>query len=170
MDHAPAHKDKHPDVVSVTCLGLPATTALAERLAALLHPGDVVLLEGTLAAGKTTFVAQASRSLGVTGQPASPTYVISHVYDAPEFEVYHIDAYRLADAEEFEQLGLDEFFPDAITFIEWGDRVAEAFDQYLKIDIALDPNNDDGRQFRFTGVGGKWASRIAVLAESEGAV
>lgn len=153
------------------CGSLAATKLLAEQLAAELRRGDVVLLDGDLAAGKTSFVSMVCTALGSFDQPSSPTYVISNVYLCPMFEIFHIDAYRLNGAEEFVELGLDEFFMDSVTFVEWGDRVRTAFDSYVRIEIDFDANGPDSRVYRFSIVGTRWSKFIAELwANSKGSV
>jgi tRNA threonylcarbamoyladenosine biosynthesis protein TsaE len=83
------------------------TEALGARLAAKLQPGDVVLIEGELGAGKTTFVRGACRALGVTGTVTSPTFTIGQRYPAPT-PVSHIDLYRVASlADEDPDLLVD---------------------------------------------------------------
>src|SRR5947209_14122717 len=96
------------------------TEALAAELAAEWAPGDVVLVEGDLGAGKTTFVRGASRALGVTGVVSSPTFTIGQRYAAP-VPVSHLDLYRLADldGEEDPELLADYLGPDTIAFVEW---------------------------------------------------
>lgn len=101
------------------------TEALGAQLAALLEPGDVVLLKGDLGTGKTTFVRGAARALGISDPISSPTFSIGHRYagersaGAP-VAVAHVDLYRVPDpsAEEPELLG--EYLDGAhIGFVEW---------------------------------------------------
>ncbi len=88
-------------------------------MAAELSPGDVVLIEGELGAGKTTLVRGACRALGVSGPVTSPTFTIGQRYQAP-VPVAHIDLYRVADlAEEDPDLLADYLRPDTIAFVEW---------------------------------------------------
>ena len=96
-----------------------ATEALGAELAQRLRPGQVVLVEGDLGAGKTTFVRGACRALGVTGPVRSPTFSIGHRYPAP-VPVAHIDLFRIGDLrrEDPDLLG-DYLGPDTIAFIEW---------------------------------------------------
>src|SRR5580658_9673387 len=95
------------------------TEALAAELAATLTPGDVVLVEGELGAGKTTFVRGACRALGVTAPVTSPTFTIGQRYPGP-VPVSHLDLFRLLDLEA-EDPGLlaDYLEPGAIGFVEW---------------------------------------------------
>lgn len=95
------------------------TEALGADLAPSLRPGDVVLIEGELGAGKTTFVRGAARALGVTGPVTSPTFTIGQRYQAP-VTVAHLDLYRIgALADEEPELLADYLGPDAIGFVEW---------------------------------------------------
>ena len=95
------------------------TEALAAELAAGLSPGDVVLVEGELGAGKTTFVRGACRALGVDGVVTSPTFTIGQRYPGP-VPVSHLDLYRVSDlGEEDPDLLEDYVGPDRIAFVEW---------------------------------------------------
>ncbi|MGO9902539.1 MAG: tRNA (adenosine(37)-N6)-threonylcarbamoyltransferase complex ATPase subunit type 1 TsaE [Solirubrobacteraceae bacterium] len=101
------------------------TETLAAELAATLSAGDVVLLEGELGAGKTTFVRGACRALGVRTLVTSPTFTIGQLYPAP-VTVAHVDLYRLADLDrEDPDLLADYLRADTISFVEWPD-VGEA--------------------------------------------
>ncbi|HWD74511.1 MAG TPA: tRNA (adenosine(37)-N6)-threonylcarbamoyltransferase complex ATPase subunit type 1 TsaE [Solirubrobacteraceae bacterium] len=98
------------------------TEALGGRLASELRPGDVVLVEGELGAGKTTFVRGACRTLGVTGPVTSPTFTIGqrHPATGSVSVVAHLDLYRLSSlADEDPDLLADYLGPDTITFVEW---------------------------------------------------
>jgi tRNA threonylcarbamoyladenosine biosynthesis protein TsaE len=95
------------------------TEALGAQLASSLEPGDVVLVEGELGAGKTTFVRGACRALGVTAPVTSPTFTIGQRYRAP-VPVSHLDLYRLADlGDEDPGLLADYLGEDTIAFVEW---------------------------------------------------
>ncbi len=95
------------------------TEELAAELAASLASGDVVLVEGELGAGKTTFVRGACRALGVEGVVTSPTFTIGQRY-AGAVPVSHLDLYRVADlGDEDPDLLADYIGPDRIAFVEW---------------------------------------------------
>src|SRR6266480_4556567 len=97
------------------------TEVIGAELSERLSPGDVVLVEGDLGAGKTTFVRGASRSLGVTVPVTSPTFTIGQRYPAP-VPVAHVDLFRIADlGQEDPELLADYLGPDTITFVEWPD-------------------------------------------------
>jgi tRNA threonylcarbamoyladenosine biosynthesis protein TsaE len=95
------------------------TEAIGAELAKGLVPGDVVLLEGELGAGKTTFVRGAARALGVSATVTSPTFTIGQRYPGT-VAVAHVDLFRIADlgAEDPELLA-GYLAPDTITFVEW---------------------------------------------------
>src|SRR5436189_4987054 len=91
---------------AVSASGPEGTAAVAARLAARLRPGDVVLLTGDLAAGKTTFVQAVTRALGSTDPVTSPTFALAQFYETPVAPILHVDTYRLSDVDEYRDLGL----------------------------------------------------------------
>jgi tRNA threonylcarbamoyladenosine biosynthesis protein TsaE len=97
------------------------TEALAADLAAMLEPGDVVLVSGDLGAGKTTFVRGACRALGVEVPVTSPTFTIARRYEDGRVPVSHLDLFRLGDGlgDEEPELLDEELGPDRIAFVEW---------------------------------------------------
>ena len=152
------------------------TRAVGLRLAALLRPGDLVVLSGDLGAGKTTFTQGLGQGLGVRGAVTSPTFVISRVHpsqaDGPA--LVHVDAYRLSvsgeaqAALELDDLDLDTSLADAVTVVEWGSGVAEVLaDDRLEVEIVRAHADEAGetRTLRLNGVGPRWADvDLAVLA------
>lgn len=100
------------------------TEAAGERLARGMGVGDVLLLEGPLGAGKTTFVRGLARGLGVAGHVASPTYQLVREYRG-RIPLAHADLYRLEDpAAELPGLGVEELLDRGALVVEWGDRVS----------------------------------------------
>ncbi len=95
------------------------TEAAGAALAATLGPGDVVLVQGDLGAGKTTFVRGAARALGAEALVTSPTFTIGQRYPGPVV-VSHLDLFRLGSlADEDPDLLADYLGPDMVTFVEW---------------------------------------------------
>src|SRR5262245_58292734 len=101
-----------------------ATDRFGASLANALVPGTTLALCGTLGAGKTRLVQAIAASCDIPReQVVSPTFVLLQQYHGTQ-DINHLDAYRLRDEEEFRALGVDELFAsDAITIIEWADRV-----------------------------------------------
>ncbi|MGI1662196.1 tRNA (adenosine(37)-N6)-threonylcarbamoyltransferase complex ATPase subunit type 1 TsaE [Palleronia sp. KMU-117] len=104
-----------------------ATAALARRLAPQLRPGDVILLEGPIGAGKTHFaralISSRLESGGRAEDIPSPTYTLVQTYDDGVAEIWHADLYRLSGPDEVVELGLTEAFDTAICLVEWPDRL-----------------------------------------------
>jgi tRNA threonylcarbamoyladenosine biosynthesis protein TsaE len=116
------------------------TERLGQMLADTLPAGTVVALIGTLGAGKTRLVQAVAAALGVPRDGVtSPTFVLVNEYTGGRLPVYHIDAYRLHDEDEFQELGPEEYFDGAgLTFIEWADRVESCLPtDYLRIEIEV---------------------------------
>jgi tRNA threonylcarbamoyladenosine biosynthesis protein TsaE len=104
------------------------TTRLGLILGKLLAPSDVVCLAGDLGAGKTALTRGIAEGLGCQSAVASPTFTLlmEHPASPSGITLYHFDVYRLADAEAFLTLGLDEYFDrGGVCVIEWGDRIAD---------------------------------------------
>ena len=123
------------------------TKRLGQLLAEVLPPGTVVALSGILGAGKTRFVQAIAVALGAApDRVVSPTFTLCHEY-AGCYPLYHLDLYRIADEDEFQELGLEEYFEsDGITFIEWADR----FPQQLPptcLEIQIELLDETGRRF-----------------------
>lgn len=110
------------------------TMNLGERLASLLNPGDLVLLDGDLGAGKTTFTKGLANGLGIKRPIKSPTFTIIREYKEGRIPLYHMDIYRLENGGA-EELGLDEYFnSDGINVIEWSKFIDDLLpDNYLRI-------------------------------------
>ncbi|MFF3427400.1 tRNA (adenosine(37)-N6)-threonylcarbamoyltransferase complex ATPase subunit type 1 TsaE [Streptomyces sp. NPDC002602] len=152
---------------------------LGRRVAALLRPGDLVLLTGELGAGKTTLTRGLGEGLGVRGAVTSPTFVIARVHPSlvggPA--LVHVDAYRLGGGlDEMEDLDLDVSLPESVVVVEWGDgKVEELSDDRLHVVIARAVGHeevlDDVRQVTVRGIGSRWADAgLAGLAEVTGRV
>ena len=111
------------------------TEKLGTALADVLPSGTVVALIGTLGAGKTRLVQAFAAAHGVPRDAAtSPTFVLVNEYQG-RLPIYHFDAYRLRDDDEFIELGPEEYFESSgVTFVEWADRVERCLPRdYLEI-------------------------------------
>ncbi|GAA1954315.1 tRNA (adenosine(37)-N6)-threonylcarbamoyltransferase complex ATPase subunit type 1 TsaE [Kitasatospora viridis] len=153
-------------------------TALGRQLAALLRPGDLVLLSGELGAGKTTLTRGLGEGLGVRGAVTSPTFVIARVHPSlvggPA--LVHVDAYRLGGGlDEMEDLDLDVSLPESVVVVEWGEgKVEDLAESRLEVRIeralggdgrldADDPDADP-RRVVVTGLGARWAGDAGLAA------
>ncbi len=154
-----------------------AMAALGARVARQLRAGDVVLLTGELGAGKTTFTRGLGAALGVRGTVTSPTFVLARTHPRDDgAPLVHVDAYRLSDAAELDDLDID--FDGSIVVVEWGAGLIEHLvDAWLSIAIerptgggasavdasVTDPETDpddapiEPRTVTVTGVGERWA-------------
>ena len=129
-----------------------ATLSLGAKIAkqffqpgSTLDKGGVVLLNGDLGAGKTTFVRGVLNALGYHGAVKSPTYTLVEPYQLGDKEIYHFDLYRLGDPEELEYVGgRDYFHENALCLIEWPEK-ASGFLPKEDVSITLSYKNE-GRQ------------------------
>lgn len=135
------------------------TREVAARLGATLAPGAVVALRGELGAGKTTFVQGLAAGLGVPEKlrATSPTYVLLHLYEGGRLPLYHLDAYRLADAREAEGAGLGEILEEVargrgVCAVEWPDRIQALLPPgTVWVDLSHSSSNENLRTLRFRG-------------------
>lgn len=152
------------DSFRVTAESPSRTARVAAAVARHLHAGDVVLLHGALAAGKTTFVTAAAAALGSPEQVTSPTFMLAQFYAGGRVPVLHLDTYRLADVAEFRDLGLEEQLAESVTFVEWGGLVEGELPERLA--ITLDLAGADARDITITAHGARWAG-VPGLIETE---
>jgi len=130
---------------------------LGEKIGKILKPGDVVVLTGELAAGKTVLTQGIASAFGIENV-TSPTFVISRIQKGvPNF--IHIDAYRLLDSgvNSFTDLDFESYLSNSVFVIEWGATfVTSLTDQYLNIKI-FQGDNENARNIEINGVGQRWA-------------
>ncbi|MET0964751.1 MAG: tRNA (adenosine(37)-N6)-threonylcarbamoyltransferase complex ATPase subunit type 1 TsaE [Nakamurella sp.] len=158
------------------------TLAFGHRLGAVLTAGDLVILSGSLGAGKTTLTKGIAAGMAVTGRVTSPTFVIARVHrpaaDSPSMAprgssaaavpgpgvpLVHVDAYRLAGSVELDDLDLDTDLSAAAMVVEWGEGVADQLsDQRLIIKLTRWPQ--DTRTAELIGIGASWNDRVRELA------
>ena len=135
------------------------THALGRRVGALLRAGDVVVLDGELGTGKTVFAKGIAIALGISEPVVSPTFTVVREYDAPT-PLVHVDVYRLDHLQELHDLGFDDLVgSDAVTVVEWGDRVSALLPaDRLDVHLALGAG-DDERSVSLEAAGISWAGR-----------
>jgi tRNA threonylcarbamoyladenosine biosynthesis protein TsaE len=125
------------------------TEEIAASLARDLSGGECIALSGDLGAGKTCFVRGLVAGLG--GEPrgvSSPTFVLLNIYSTPRLTVFHLDAYRIHGAEDFEAIGFPELLEQGgLVVVEWPDRVRDLL-PHPRIDIAIDAEGELRRRIR----------------------
>jgi len=140
-----------------------ATARLAEALALRLRPGDVLLLEGPLGAGKTSFARALIRALT---QPdldvPSPTFTLVQTYETPLGALWHVDLYRIEQPRDIDELGLDDILGSGLALIEWPERFG-AHPPAGALTIRLTPEPDGSRLARVEGAGA-WKPRLDGLS------
>ena len=143
--------------------------ALGADVAAVLVAGDVVCLDGPLGAGKTTLTQGIGVALSVRGAVTSPTFVIARLHPGPGPALVHVDAYRLADSVEVEDLGLDADLERSVTVVEWGagkvegmatDRLEIVIDRDSGSALDLEDPSGGMRSVAVHGVGPRWAGLV----------
>ncbi len=119
------------------------TQKLAQKMAEQAKCGDVILLEGNLGAGKSTFARYFIKSLcGDETNVPSPTFTIMQSYEAKNFTIWHLDLYRIKNVAELEELGLEDLFSSSVMLIEWPEIALPILPiKQLKIKLNLDENS-----------------------------
>ena len=110
-------------VLKYDCPDEKATVALAQSLADISRKGDVYALFGTLGMGKSVFARAFIKHLTQAPEVPSPTFTLVQTYDAPLFEIYHFDLYRLKNAEEIWELNMEEALNTSVCLIEWPEKM-----------------------------------------------
>ena len=142
------------------------TDRIGAALAAALPPGTTIALCGTLGAGKTRLVQAIAAACGIDREDVvSPTFVLCQRYQGDR-TIYHLDAYRLRDDDEFRELGPEEFFESGgLTIVEWADKVADCLpDERIEIDIEVTGATE--RRFTVRGIGQPCEDIVAALSIS----
>lgn len=114
------------------------TEAIAAELSLTLRGGECLALNGNLGAGKTQFVRGLVRGLGGPARSvSSPTFVLLHVYPGGRLTVFHLDAYRVAGADDFEGIGFPELLEQGgVVVVEWAERVRKLLpDRCIQVNI-----------------------------------
>lgn len=152
-------------LLSVTSASPDDTAALAVQLAAVLKPGDTLLLHGPVGAGKSHFcralIQSRLASLGRMEDVPSPSFTLVQTYDLDGVEIWHADLYRLGDMQEVVELGLEDAFSQAICLVEWAERLGNMTPEAaLRINISPGARAEE-RHLAFAGPE-HWRGRLAL--------
>jgi tRNA threonylcarbamoyladenosine biosynthesis protein TsaE len=140
-----------------------ATAALGRALGLRLRAGDTVLLHGGLGAGKTHLARALIQSLlPVPEDVPSPSFTLVQTYDGPGFEIWHADLYRLSGMGDVDELGLDQAMFEALTLIEWPDRLGAPPPGALHLALS---DAAEGRLASLTATDPAWTDRLRGLTD-----
>jgi len=137
------------------------TQKVAQKIARLFSAGDIIILHGDLGAGKTCFVKGFTKGCQSTDCVTSPTFSLAHFYKSNVVDILHIDLYRIETVDEFNDLGLTDYFDQSIVLIEWGEKFAACFEAYITISFEI--TGDNTRTITFTSNADKYDSLINIL-------
>lgn len=138
------------------------TDRLGQALGGLLRAGDVLLLQGTLGAGKTLLTQGIAKGMGISDHVTSPTFILANQYDGP-LTLYHIDLYRIEATAEAIDLGLDDYFyGEGVCVVEWPERAMSAMPlEYLH--VTLEHVDENERSLTFHPKGSRYKDLIVDL-------
>ncbi|KIC49771.1 tRNA (adenosine(37)-N6)-threonylcarbamoyltransferase complex ATPase subunit type 1 TsaE [Tateyamaria sp. ANG-S1] len=141
------------------------TARAARAIGEDLRPGDVLLLEGDVGAGKTHFARALIKSvlLQVEDVP-SPTFTLVQIYDTKHGPLWHTDLYRISSDTEIDELGLFDAFETAICLVEWPDRLGTMMPADA-LNIHIDAQGD-ARSARLSWTDTRWAERLSKVAHN----
>jgi tRNA threonylcarbamoyladenosine biosynthesis protein TsaE len=146
---------------------LATTQAVAAAVARQVRRGDMIVLAGEMGAGKTAFAQGFGQGMGVADPVTSPTFNLVHSHPVGKLTLHHADLYRLSTQHEVADLGLAELAEsDGVVLIEWGDVVANSLGDHLKVQLDIDPDDEQTRHLTISAVGRGRAARWDRLEEA----
>lgn len=140
------------------------TIKIGKGIAKNLKKGDIICLFGELGSGKTTLTKGLAAGLGVKIKDVlSPSFVLIREFPNTRLPLYHFDLYRLKKPEDISTLGYEEyFFADAVTVIEWADRLKYLLPgEFLKVELVIKENNE--RLLKFTAFGKRYKELLSKI-------
>ena len=124
------------------------TLELGRKFGREAQPGEVYTLVGDLGVGKTVFTQGIADGLGITEPVSSPTFTIVQVYEEGRMPFYHFDVYRIADLEEMDEIGYEDYFyGDGVCLIEWAEQIEELLPENV-IAITIEKDLEKGFDYR----------------------
>ena len=147
---------------TIICHSEDETIKLATQLARLAKAGDTFALYGTLGMGKSVFARGFIQSLTKAEEVPSPTFTLVQSYEAPNFEIYHFDLYRLKSPDEIFELGMEEALYEGVCLIEWPEKMGGYLPKNcFSIQISAHP---EGREISITSTSAEKLSRLQDLS------
>ena len=151
---------------NIKCPDIASTEALARKLASVALLGDIFLLYGTLGMGKSVFARAFIQALTDTKEVPSPTFTLVQTYEAPNFDIYHYDLYRLKSPEEIWELNIEEAFHEGVSLIEWPEKMGAYLPRTcFKIYITADEKGT--RDIRIETADLKQTERLTALFQNK---
>ncbi len=131
-------------MITFTTNSAEETIELGKKIGSLLQKGDIIAMQGTLAAGKTTITKGIAQALEVKDTITSPTFCLISEYEG-KMPLYHMDVYRLDGAEDFANLGTEDMlYGEGVSIIEWSEKIMEELPKKT-ITLKLEPHEDGSR-------------------------
>lgn len=125
------------------------TIELGKIIGSLLKKGDIIAMQGTLAAGKTTITKGIAKALDISENITSPTFCLISEYEG-KMPLYHMDVYRLEGSDDFASLGTDDMlYGDGISIIEWSEKIMDELPKKTII-LKITPFDDGSRQIEIS--------------------
>lgn len=149
-------------IKEIICRTETDTKHLAENIASIVQKGDVFALFGTLGVGKSTFSRYFIQFLCGAEDVPSPTFTLVQTYEAQEFDIYHYDMYRLKNAQDAYELGIEDAFYQGVCLIEWPENILSVLPRNIwKMEIV---SKDNIRHFKISVTDEKTAARLRKIA------
>lgn len=124
------------------------TFEIGKELAEQCRAGDIFLLDGDLGVGKTVFTKGFGKGLGIEEPISSPTFTIMQIYEEGRLPLYHFDVYRIADVEEMDEIGYEDyFFGKGVCLIEWASLIQELIPEEA-VAIRIEKDLEKGFDYR----------------------
>lgn len=124
------------------------TYDLGKKLGENCKLGDIILLNGDLGVGKTVFTKGFGKGLGIEEPISSPTFTIMQIYEQGRLPLYHFDVYRIADPEEMDEIGYEDyFFGKGVCLIEWASLIEELIPEHVT-EIQIEKVLEKGFDYR----------------------
>lgn len=151
----------NPDALEFVSRSPEQTRRLGIRLGSLLQNGDVICMKGDLGSGKTTLTQGIAQGWGSTDQVTSPTFVLVNIYRRPDgSKLHHLDAYRMKDWMEAEDLDLEMMIEEGALLVEWPEIISPVL-PHDRLDVFLNYVDDTQRSMVFSPEGARYKTVLS---------